>query len=372
MMKMNKLLIFVLVFLLSSCSTKNDLVQSDADKTNLTQSSYKMAIDQSLAFEKSGFADMDKYNSAEKYFNEAILAEPEDADIWFNSGRLFFYAGEYTRAKESFKNAIKYRKSFVEAYSMLAKTYVNDGSKDSALGVMLKANEAVPDNDYIVNNTALVYIETGNLNYAKTLSEKIIRKNPKFIPAYVTLGNVYYYQKKYELARFIYLKALDEGGDSGEIYTNLGLVTSKLEGKNQSYDFLKKGVDKSPNNPYAHLNMGEFLLSSGDYEGALSEFKLAIRVNPRLVEALVNIGVAYTHVSLFDEAKESYDKAILYNPSYAETYFNYGVLLGDYILKPQEAIDMFKKFIALKSGEIKDTHRVYKYIEDLNKRLKVK
>jgi len=371
-MQINKLSIIIFVVLLSSCGTKNDIVQKEPEKTNLTSSYYKMAIEQFFAFEKSGFSDMDKYDLAEKYFNEAIFAEPEDADVWFNSGRLFFYSGKYTRAKESFKNAIKYRKAFVEAYSMLAKTYLSDGDKEGALNVMLKANEAVPDNNDIMNNTALVYMETGNLNYARTLSEKIIKKSPKFIPAYVTLGNVYYYQKKYEYARFIYLKALDEGGDNGEIYTNLGLVTSKLEGKDQSYDLLKKGVDKSPNNSYTHLNMGELLLSSGDYEGALSELKLAVKINPRLVEALVDIGIAYTHVSLFEEAKESYDKAILYNSSYAEAYFNYGVLLGDYMLKPQEAIEMFKKFIALKSGEIKDTHRVYKYIENLNQRLKVK
>lgn len=370
-MRISRSVIFVLALSAMSCSTKQGVLKSTSGRVYSPSDYYRIALDNSVAFEKSGFSDMGKYDAAEEYFNRAIAVEKGDADIWFNVGRLFFYAGEYPRAKEAFKNAIKYRKGFVEAYSMLSKTYINDGNMDSALGVMLKANEAVPDDDTIMNNTALIYIEMGNLMYAKRLSEKIIRRNPKFIPAYITLGNIYYFQKNYEYARFIYIKAMDEGGDTGEIYTNLGLVTSKIEGKDKAYDLLKKGKEKSPNNPYTHLNLGEFLLSSGDYEGAIEEFKSAIKINPRLVEAFVDMGMAYTNVNLFDEASESYQKALLYNPSYAETYFNYGVLLSDYMLKPKDALVMFKKFTALKSGEIKKTHRVYKYIDELTKRVKV-
>ena len=366
-----KVVLVICVVLFASCSTKKEVIKKTTSTTRSTSDYYITAMEYAAAFEKSGFLDMDKYRLAEELFNRVVYVEKGDSDVWFNMGRLFFYAGEYNKARESFKEAIKYRKSFVEAYSMLAKTYLVDGSKESALGVMLKANESIPNNEVLMNNTSLVYIEMGSLNNAKKLSEKIIKNNPKFIPAYITLGNVYYIQKKYEKARFIYLKALDEGGDSGEIYTNIGLVTSKIEGKNQSYDLLKKGRDKSPNNPYARLNLGEFYLSSGDYENAITEFKVAIKLNPRLVEALVNIGVAYTQVGMFDEAKESYERAILYNPSYPESYFNYGILLGDYMLNAKDALGMFKKFVAIKSGQIKDNHVVYKYISDLNKKVKV-
>ena len=89
------------------------------------------------------------------------------------------------------------------------------------------------------------------------------------------------------------------------------------------------------------------------------------------MEALVNIGVAYTRVRLFEEAQASYDKAILYDPYYPEVYFNYGILLYDHMLKPKEALAMFKKYAAIKSGEIKSSHPVYRYIEEINKKTKV-
>lgn len=370
MMNKKTITFLLLVSALQACSTGKDVLKKDGAKVYTTTDYYNLAMEQAVIFEKSGYSDNKSYNAAEGYFNKAIAIEKGDPDIWFNMGRVYFYSGEYSRSRECFKNAIKYRKSFVEAYSMLAKSYINDGNKDNALAVMLKASEVLPESDTVTNNTALVYTEIGNFNYAKKLAEKIIRRNPKYIPAYITLGNIYYLQKNYEFARLIYMKALDEGGDSGDIYTNLGLVVAKIEGKDRSYELLKRGIEKSPNNPYAHLNLGEFLLSSGDYDGAVSELRTSLKINPRLVEALVNIGAAYTNLKLFEEAQSSYEKALLYDPSYAETYFNYGILLSDHMLKPEEALAMFKKYVAIKSGELKMSHPVYRYIDDINKRVK--
>jgi tetratricopeptide (TPR) repeat protein len=361
-----KIIIFTLPLILFSCSTKKDLiVKEHTSKPLVSNDYYSLAMEKAKQFESSSYSDLNTYRISEDNFIKAISFDQGDADIWFNMGRLYLYGNEYIKAKEAFKNAIKYRKGFIEAYSLLAKTYLEDGDKNGSLNVLLKANETIPNNDVIMNNTALIYILLGDLNQAQRLAELIIKKNPKFVPAYNTLGNVYYFKGKYEYARFIYIKALDEGLENGSIYSNLGVVTAKLEGRSQSYDLLKKGTDLSPNDPYTHLNLGEYLLSSGDNEGAINEFKRTLSLNPRLVEAIVNLASAYSNIGMFLEAKELYEKALQYAPSYPEACFNYGIFLIDNLKKPQEALDMFKRYVALKNGEISPSHRVFKYINDI-------
>jgi len=170
------------------------------------------------------------------------------------------------------------------------------------------------------------------------------------------------------MARFIYLKAVDEEDESGEVYTNLGIIAEKLDDSATAHGLLKKAIEKSVGNPYVHNNMGEYYLSAGDYDSAIKEFNEALKINPRMVEALVNSAIAYTHVKLFNEAEDNYKKALASDPSFPETYFNYGVFLSDHREQNEEALAFFNKFIVLKGKEISDKHRVYRYIEQVNQK----
>ena len=68
-------------------------------------------------------------------------------------------------------------------------------------------------------------------------------------------------------------------------------------------NYLKKGVDKSPGNPYTHLNLGNFYMHTGDYEGAATEFETALRFSPMMVEAMLGQGAAYMQLKLIDRQK---------------------------------------------------------------------
>ncbi|MFH1222855.1 MAG: tetratricopeptide repeat protein, partial [Pseudomonadota bacterium] len=288
------------------------------------------------------------------------------------------------------KNAVRYRKNFVEAYLLLIKSALISDDVDLAFAVAEKALEVVPGNNMLLNSQAVVYIRSGDLDPAKNIAMDLIKKNPKFTPAYITLGNVYYLEGKYELARLVYLKAIEHSSDnkdlytcareycilnpieredySGELYTGLGLVSLKLGDKISAFNYLKKSTEQAPYDPFVRLNYGKFCLESGDYEAAVSEFKTALRFNPRLAEAIVDLGTTYAQIKLFNEAEELYRRAASYRPDYAETYFNYGILLWDYRSDLAGALKMFNRFVALKGDTLKQNDPVYKYIKELQQK----
>ncbi len=361
---MKKILsLIIVVFLFYSCSTGQDQVKKPLTVKTSTDY-YNSAMESARKFEQSGFNDKRSYQRAVSDFEEVLFVERLNADAWYNLGRTMFYGGERSRAKDNFKNAIRCRKNFVEAYSMLLRVLMSENEIDQAIEVAEKEYENSPDNDIAMNDLAMVYVRVKRYDEARNICESIIKKNTKFTPAYITLGDIYYIQKKYELARLIYLKAVDQGDDSGELYTNMGLVAMHTEDKDSALNYLKKGVDKSPGNPYTHLNLANFFMYTGDYEGAITEFELALRFYPDMVEAILGRGAAYMQLKLIDKAEESYKKVIELDPNFPEVYLNYGILVSDYRRDKSLALDYFNKFIELKGEALPRNHRVYQYISE--------
>ena len=347
-----------------SCSTGSEQAKKTVSTRTLSDY-YSSAMVNARKFEASGFNDRKSYQRAIDDFEEVLFIEKLNADAWYNLGRTLFYGGDISRAKDNFKNAIRYRKNFVEAYSMLLRALMSEHQIDQAVDVAEKEYENVPDSKIAMNDLAMVYVRVKRYDEAKSICETIIKNDTKFTSAYITLGDIYYIQKKYELARLVYLKAVDQGDDSGELYTNMGLVAMYTEDMDSALNYLKKGVDKSPGNPSTHLNLGNFFMYSGDYEGAIVEFDTALRFSPMMVEAKVGKGAAYMQLKLIDKAEKLYKEALSIDPDCAEVYFNYGILLADYRGDKSQAINYFNKFLELKDGDVPKDHRVYKYINEI-------
>jgi tetratricopeptide (TPR) repeat protein len=364
---MKRIYIFTLL-LFFACGNSSEVKVQQPVKTETSGDLYAKAMEYAVKFEKSGFTNERDYNKAVSGLKNVLSTDQMNPDAWFNMGRLFFYKKELLKAKDAMKNAITYRSNFVEAYSLLTKIYLFEGNTKYALSAAEKSDESVPGNSILMNNLAILYTRAGDLASAKSTAERIIKNNTKFTPAYITLGNVYYLEGKNEMARFIYLKAIDEGDDSGDVYTNLGLVSEKLGEKENALTLLKKAEEKNQGNPYIQNNVAEFYILSGDYDGAIRTLSNVLKTNPKMTEALVNLGIAYTHVKMFNEAEESYNKAMEYDPSFPETYFNYGVFLLDHRANNDKALSLFNKFIALKGKEISDKHRVYTYIGEIEQK----
>ncbi len=77
-----------------------------------------------------------------------------------------------------------------------------------------------------------------------------------------------------------------------------------------------------------YLQEGVKKFSREDYQGAISDYNQAIRLNPQLVEAYVNRGWAYDELGDYPQAISDYNQVIRLNPKDAEAYGNRGLAYG--------------------------------------------
>ena len=77
---------------------------------------------------------------------------------------------------------------------------------------------------------------------------------------------------------------------------------------------------------FARYLRAQGLLRSGQYEEAIPQFDVVIRLVPDFAEAYHGRGLAYYNEEQIDKAIADFDKAIDLKPEYADAYRNRGVL----------------------------------------------
>jgi protein O-mannosyl-transferase len=87
-------------------------------------------------------------------------------------------------------------------------------------------------------------------------------------------------------------------------------------------------VQKRPNNPRGHTNLGLCLAERGLYDEALAQCYEAIRINPAFVEAHLNAGMILANQGRGDEALPQFYETLRLRPKARRAHFNVGQVLA--------------------------------------------
>ena len=97
----------------------------------------------------------------------------------------------------------------------------------------------------------------------------------------------------------------------------------------------------------AHLNLISLYGRASKFENAEQHFKSAVAINPEIPELQYNLGVLRFAQDRTIEAKQAFQEAIKLNPTYAEAHFNYASLI-EYEGKLDEAARHYQQALAEK------------------------
>lgn len=89
--------------------------------------------------------------------------------------------------------------------------------------------------------------------------------------------------------------------------------------------FLSKMAKVYPNNSLTHATLGNSFRDNKLFEDAVKEYKIALKLNPGLVEIYNNLGVIFGDMGKYEEAVDCFNQSIKTDPGYLESYNNLGV-----------------------------------------------
>ena len=109
--------------------------------------------------------------------------------------------------------------------------------------------------------------------------------------------------------------------------------------------FFEQRVQDHPEDLAARLDLAHRYLDAGMTEDALSEYAVALRLDPDDAEALAHVGIILYQAGRPQDALRSVERALSTDPRYPEALFFRGVILLRGLERPEEAITAFQTYL---------------------------
>lgn len=287
-----------------------------------------------------------QFQQAEKYFQEAISADPEFADAKVELSRIVAARGNlkqaetladqalqrnpghamglalkgvYSNARDQYHEGAEWLEKAIQADPKLDMAYVNLGISQRVLGKLddseknlRKAIQLNPRNHeayYCLGFTLCLQKKIEEGIFATLESLKI---NPYFIQGYLALGELYTKAGKSDLVIQLYQEALRHVPHAVPIRERLhGLYLAKKDFKGAEQELEK--IDDKLKSINEWMELGKVCLINGRFERAEQAFQKATELAPKAWEPHYNLGEIYTVAKLSDKARTEYEQAIRLN-----------------------------------------------------------
>ena len=226
-------------------------------------------------------------------------------------GSLLAKQGKHSEAARTLRAALRLNPDYLPARLKLAETLFNAGELDASHGVYSEIVQQSPD-------AAEAYFGLGRIAVVRgdpTAARKSFHRACELFPAY---GAAHYA-----------LAQVDRKlGNSEEAQQELALHAQNKTVVPPVDDSLRDEMRKLDKGAAAHLERGVQLEQVGRLEDAIAETEEALRLNPELVKAHINLLVLYGRVGNLEKAEEHYQTAVKLNPTqFPDAYYDHGVLM---------------------------------------------
>jgi tetratricopeptide (TPR) repeat protein len=110
----------------------------------------------------------------------------------------------------------------------------------------------------------------------------IVKKDPKNLPAWVELGNLYFDSNQPKEAIEAYSQYLAVKPDNADVRTDMGIMYRNLEDFDRALEEFRKAAQSDPKHVNSRYNLGLVLLhDKRDIKGAIQAWEDYLRVDPK-------------------------------------------------------------------------------------------
>jgi tetratricopeptide (TPR) repeat protein len=288
-----------------------------------------------------------------QYGSQLVKMSPDCFEAWYDLGVANHELERYDQAVQAYEKAVRL-KADAAAYANLGLVLAARGDTTEARKAHERAIELAPDNPQPLWNLSLFYEQQGEAEEAELALEQLVELKPDWPEAWFRLGRMRLGRKDYISAAegFDMCCRLRPGwpeaalngaisrhhaGDPegarrgfqiaaaagiGEAWKGLAALSAASgDGPKASEEYEKAAASGVICGELAY-NVGLALYDSGDYAGAASYYGQALKHQPDLPEALLNLGHALHQLGQEDDARCCWTKAIEAHPAFAAEYFD--------------------------------------------------
>lgn len=265
-----------------------------------------------LSFHQQGNPDQ-----AELIYREVLNGDPTHKHAWSNLGAILSKKNKLEDAINCYRKALEIDQQFGECWFNLGNALrkgMNPAGAEAAFVQALKCNNSL-------------------------------------FGAAVGLGQALSEQGKFPQAVEVFKQIIAQKNDDPDLYSHLGNALRMQGLRDEAMQAYQVMLQLKPNDPKIRHQFGLVMMDVGRLEEAFAEFKNALGLKPDYPEAHNSMSIVLQMLKQDDTALSHNLEAVRLNPNFTEAWNNLGNLYG-LSGKPKEAIDAFRKSIALQPRAI--------------------
>ncbi|HEV7220982.1 MAG TPA: tetratricopeptide repeat protein [Terriglobales bacterium] len=237
------------------------------------------------------------FQSAAKFYQQAVTYHPENAELRANLGLMYYQTGKDQQAIDAFSQAIRLKPGLFVPNLFLGLDYVKLRQFKEAIPYLKRAAQSKPADAQTQLGLGQAYAGSGNTRLAIRSYVRANEIEPQNADAWYHLGVAYLEQVEAD-ARVL----LTQHKDSGYPQALLAGTFAEQHALIQAAEAYKKALSLDSFPPNTHAGYGFVLVSRHDLPSAKQEFNRELAANPGSLMA--KLGLARVHIE-HNEVAES-------------------------------------------------------------------
>ena len=254
----------------------------------------------------------DKQEAAVACYRQAVLGEPNSADLWARMAELLSGLGRFGEAAQAWGRAIETTPTPVESQLSWrldwAKTLALSGDRTAACSQLERILRIEPDHVAARFDLGVVLMQLDRAQEAVTAFAAVVTAEPTHAQAHNNLGVLCHALSEHDQALVHYERCLSLEPTYVEARYNFGtLLQERGEFEAATFEF-QTVLASQPGHAAAWTNLGNCLLGCGETSAALSCYNRTLALEPSETAAAWNAGIAHLTAGRFEEGWAGYER----------------------------------------------------------------
>jgi len=332
--------------------------------------------------------DSDKKTKKKKYYDGAKYIGPSSGS--FNDGLSNYFNDDCEAAVKKWKKGLKKDDDRYQIAFNVGLCYQRLGKEKDSLKWYVKAFKINPDfmrplynaiillgkkskekekfylnlvkntKDKVVKDNFIAWLKLrhGNVKVAEEYAKAVLKEDEQNSDAVITLAEIYYSKKMFELAEMALSTAEKWDEDNFRLHRLYGFLAYETGDKKKAAVHLQKAAKLNPELPEVNNILAVLAMEIEDFSTAKGKLEFALKISPDFKAAKMNLAIAYKGLEEYKKARDilvelekekltnkDFIKAVIYN--LAILYLDADVEGNKDPKKFDTSISYFKKYLKL-------------------------